>query len=115
MHALRCLARGAMQVELQRVWLGAQRLEIGEIREHLARGHVLLVGEREGAAVAARERQSLGFAAPLGQQLPQSVRPGQGRFRDAPLDPGEVRMMALAGSVRTTTCRRAWLEPEICA
>ena len=96
MHPLRLLARGAMQVELQRVRLLAQRLEIGEILEHRARRHILLVGERERMAVAARERQSGGFAAALGQQLPQPVRPRQGRFRDAALDLGEVGLVALA-------------------
>src|SRR5256886_10071598 len=40
----------------------------------------LLVGERERVAVAARERQSLGFAAPLGEQPPPPVRPRQGRL-----------------------------------
>ena len=93
----------------------AQCLEIGKIIERVARVDVFLVRHREGATVAGRERQSGGFALGLDQHFAQPVRPGEGRFRDAfaRCRPDPHLCARCSGSVRTTTCTRAWLEPEI--
>ena len=52
------LVRGAMQIQPQRLRVRAQRFEVGEIVERVGRIDVVLVGEREGAAVAARRARA---------------------------------------------------------
>ena len=115
MHALRLLPWRAVQAQLQGARLRPQRLEVVEVAEHLAGRHVFLVGEREGMAVAAGEGEPGRLAALIDEHFAQPVGPGERRGADAPLDAGEIGRWCRPGSVRTTTCRRAWLAPEICA
>ena len=94
-HAFQLLL-GAAQRQAQRLRLGAQCLQIGEVVQHIARRHILLVGQREHASIAVHQRHARSLAVALDEHLAQPVGPGQGRLRDAPLDCGQVHFQPLA-------------------
>ncbi len=75
-----------MQAESQRLRLGAQRFQLGNVFEHRARLDVLLVRHREDAPVTLGGCQSDGFPFALNQHLPQPIRPRRRRLGDALFD-----------------------------
>ncbi len=106
--------RGA-QIDLRHGGIRGQRLEVGDVFERLRGLDVGAIGRRERTRVTRRELDRAALDAARDQRLLQAVFPGGGRRGDLRFDGRECsRRRGAPCGVRTSMCRRASMESEIC-